>query len=89
MKDGQEGALTGTYTDKAGRTLVRREDSLYFEYACPETSELCRKYDRGGLANLPQGFQLDGAKVVYEGSLLAEGDSPSATFHLSFIMPVT
>lgn len=80
-KNGQEGALTGTYTDKAGRTLVRREDSLYFEYACPETSELCRKYDRGGLANLPQGFQLDGAKVVYEGSLLAEGDSPSATFH--------
>lgn len=57
-KDGNPGALTGTYTDKAGATLVRHEDSLYFEHA-------------GVIGNLPQNFNLSGAKVVYEGYLEA------------------
>ena len=68
-KQGHEGHLTGTYTDKSGRQLVRDEDSIYFEYDMPAASELCRRYDRGGIQNLPKGFKLDGATVVYEGYL--------------------
>lgn len=63
---GVEGCLTGTYTDRQGRELVRQEDSLYYEYDLPETQ---RKNDDGGIKNLPAGFRLDGAKVVYEGFL--------------------
>lgn len=74
-KNGRKGALTGTYTDKDGKTVERREDSIYFEYACPDKSALCKKYDNGGIANLPQGFSLDGAKVVYEGYLQSPVDN--------------
>ncbi len=66
-KDGEEGCLTGIYTDKRGRALVRREDSIYFEYAMPEKSALCNATDNGGIKNLPKGFVLSGAHVVYEG----------------------
>ena len=52
-KNGVEGALTGSYTAKDGRKLVRREDSLYFE-------------NEWAVRNLPD-FPLNGAKVVYEG----------------------
>ncbi|MBQ8948488.1 MAG: DUF4968 domain-containing protein, partial [Prevotella sp.] len=64
---GKEGHLTGTYIDKAGKKLVRDEDSIYFEYAFPATSEIAVKTDNGGIKNLPQGFNLQGANVVYEG----------------------
>ena len=57
-KDGQAGALTGTYTDKRGRTLTRREDSIYFEHS-------------GVIGNLPKGFNLDGSSVIYEGTIEA------------------
>jgi alpha-D-xyloside xylohydrolase len=57
-KDGKQGSLTGTYIDKNGRQIVRQEDSLYFE-----NSE--------EIVNLPKGFKLDGAKVVYEGYIQA------------------
>jgi len=70
-KDGNEGHLTGTYTDKDGKQLVRNEDSLYFEYAMPEGSEVCKRTDNGGIQNLPAGFALNGATVVYEGYLEA------------------
>ena len=53
-KDGQPGALTGTYTDKQGRVVQRREDSLYFE-------------NSRVIGNLPKNFRLNGSKVVYEG----------------------
>ena len=66
-KHGREGHLTGTYTDKGGHTLVRDEDSIYYEYDVPQTSALCRKYDLGGIQNLPEGFPLKGSTVVYEG----------------------
>ena len=66
-KNGAEGALTGTYTDRQGQTLVRQEDSLYFEYDMPAASALCKATDNGGIQNLPKGFNLEGAKVVYEG----------------------
>ncbi|MBR2292151.1 MAG: DUF4968 domain-containing protein, partial [Prevotella sp.] len=68
-KQGREGHLTGTYIDKNGKKLVRDEDSVYFEYAFPATSEIAVKTDNGGIKNLPQGFNLQGANVTYEGFL--------------------
>ena len=65
-KQGREGCLTGTYIDKQGNTLVRQEDSIYFEYDVPD---LATMHDKGGIRNLPKGFSLDGATVVYEGFL--------------------
>lgn len=56
-KDGLKGALTGTYTTADGKTLVRREDSLYFE------NEFVIK-------NLPD-IPLNGSRVEYEGFLEA------------------
>ena len=68
-KDGKQGSLTGTYTDKDGKTLVRQEDSIYYEHAIPEINEW---HSRDlGVDALPKGFNLDGAKVVYEGFLEA------------------
>lgn len=74
-KDGKEGQLTGTYVAKDGRKIVRGEDSIYFEYAMPETSEICNKTDKGGIQNLPKGFTLNGSKVVYEGYVEAPTNS--------------
>ena len=74
-KDGKEGQLTGTYVDKNGQEIVRDEDSIYFEYAMPETSEICNKTDKGGIQNLPKGFALNGSKVVYEGYVEAPTNS--------------
>lgn len=54
-KNGVEGALTGTYSAPGEETLVRREDSLYFE-------------NLKSAKNLPA-FKLDKAKVVYEGTI--------------------
>ena len=56
-RDGSEGALTGTYVPADGTPLVQREDSLYYE-------------DEFAIKNLPA-LRLEGAKVVYEGSLEA------------------
>jgi len=55
-KDGKEGALTGTYSSADQETLVRREDSIYFE-------------NLKSAKNLPQGFKLDNATVTYEGTI--------------------
>ncbi|MCQ2239327.1 MAG: glycoside hydrolase family 31 protein [Bacteroidaceae bacterium] len=55
-KDGNQGHLTGTYTDAKGKTLVQNEDSLYYEHAF-------------AMDGLPKDINLDGAKVVYEGYL--------------------
>ena len=74
-KDGKEGQLTGTYVDKNGQKIVRGEDSIYFEYAMPEASEICNKTDKGGIQNLPKGFALNGSKVVYEGYVEASTNS--------------
>lgn len=54
-KDGVEGALTGTYTSPHQETLVRREDSIYFE-------------NLKSAKNLPK-YRLNNAQVVYEGTL--------------------
>ena len=66
-RQGREGHLTGIYTDKSGKRLVRDEDSVYYEFDCPATSELANKTEPGGIKNLPKGFELNGATVVYEG----------------------
>ncbi|HRL16273.1 MAG TPA: glycoside hydrolase family 31 protein, partial [Prevotella sp.] len=55
--------------------IVRGEDSIYFEYAMPEASEICNKTDKGGIQNLPKGFALNGSKVVYEGYVEAPTNS--------------
>ena len=75
-RQGREVHLTGTYTDKDGRQLVRQEDSIYYEYGYPATSEIARKTDNGGIKNLPQGFNLQGATVVYEGFIEAPPSAP-------------
>ena len=69
---GREGHLTGTYIGKDGKKVVRDEDSIYYEYAYPMASEIARRTDDGGLKNLPQGFSLQGANVVYEGFIEPE-----------------
>ena len=76
-KGGKEGQLTGTYVDKNGQKIVRGEDSIYFEYAMPETSEICNQTDKGGIQNLPKGFALNGSKVVYEGYV----EAPTSSFY--------
>lgn len=73
-KQGREGHLTGTYVDKSGRCVVRDEDSLYYEFDCPATSQLARQTEQGGIRNLPKGFELNGSKVAYEGFVEAPHD---------------
>ena len=70
-KQGREGHLTGTYTDRNGRKLVRDEDSIYYEYGTPEKSQIANRTDNGGIKNLPKGLSLAGANVVYEGFIEA------------------
>ena len=82
-KQGREGHLTGTYTDAKGKRLVRDEDSIYYEYGTPEKSEIARKTDNGGIKNLPKGFNLAGANVVYEGFIEAP---VSNTYDYQFIL---
>ena len=63
-KDGKEGAVTGTYIPASGsdvETLVRREDSLYFEHLV--------RGDLSHVVNLPKDFPLFGSKVTYEGEI--------------------
>lgn len=73
-KQGKEGHLTGTYTDRHGKQLVREEDSLYYEFDCPATSEIANRTETGGIKNLPKGFRLNGSTVVYEGFIEAPTD---------------
>lgn len=53
--DGKEGALTGTYSAPGAETLVRREDSIYFENIVTAK-------------NLPA-YDLAKATVLYEGTI--------------------
>ena len=71
--NGKEGHLTGTYTDKTGRTITRDEDSIYFEYLLPAIP--LRKSGDLGEAALPKGFKLNGAHVTYEGYIQAPTDN--------------
>lgn len=60
-KDGVTGALTGTYIPARGEILVRRESSL--------AQEFLRTPQCDRVMNAPEGFEFDGARVTYEGSL--------------------
>lgn len=80
-KNGIEGGLTATYTDKDGRTLVRQEDSIYYEYDMPAKQRLL---DDGGIQNLPENFNLDGATVVYEGFIEPRSSSLISQFILYY-----
>ena len=80
-KNGNPGHLTGTYTDKDGNRLVRDEDSIYYEFDCPTTSDVANRTEPGGIKNLPKGFPLEGANVVYEGYL-----EPSVSSNYHFIL---
>ena len=63
-KEGVEGAITGTYIpskQSGAETIVRREDSLYFEHLVRKT------LDR--VVNLPEKFPYKGATVLYEGEI--------------------
>ena len=82
-KQGREGHLTGTYTDARGKKLVRDEDSIYYEYGTPAKSQIALKTDNGGIKNLPKGFNLAGANVVYEGFIEAP---VSNTYDYQFIL---
>ena len=66
-KDGKEGALTGTYVpgDKSAQTLVRREDSIYFEHLV--RADLAKRKER--VVNLPENFPFMGSQVTYEGEI--------------------
>lgn len=55
-KDGETGSLTGTYSSPGQTTLVRNEDSIYFE-------------NLKSARNLPT-FELRDAQVVYEGKII-------------------
>lgn len=72
-KDGKQGGLTGTYTDKGGKKIVRQEDSLYYEFALPDLA--IGKSTDIGVGNLPKGFALEGSHVTYEGYLTAPIDN--------------
>ncbi len=73
-KQGKEGHLTGIYTDKNGKRIVRDEDSIYYEFDCPAASQLANATEPGGIKNLPKGFALNGSKVVYEGYIESPDD---------------
>ena len=83
-KNGKEGHLTGTYTDRDGKRIVRDEDSIYYEFDCPATSQLANQTEPGGIKNLPKGFKLNGSTVVYEGYI----ETPEALreFQYHFIL---
>ncbi len=69
-KHGVKGALTGTYIPARGEILERRETSLAQEYL--RTPQCDR------VMNAPEGFEFDGSRVIYEGSL---EPSESGIFH--------
>ena len=85
-RTGKEGHLTGTYIDREGKKLVRDEDSIYYEYGTPAKSEIALKTDNGGIKNLPQGFNLAGANVVYEGYIEPIVRSQLSTLNYQFIL---
>ena len=75
-KDGNEGALTGTYVPAAesgAETIVRREDKLYFEHLM--------RGDLSKVIGLPEGFPWMGSHVTFEGEI-----EPSETGEYKFIL---
>lgn len=72
-KDGHRGHLTGTYRTADGTTIVRDEDSIYYEFALPDIA--ARGLTDIGIGNLPKNFKMKGAHVTYEGYVEAPVDN--------------
>lgn len=72
-KNGKDGFLTGTYTDKDGKRMERQEPKIYFE-------NLIRG-DLSHVINLPRDFNFAGSNVTYEGTIV-----PQETGLYKFIM---
>ena len=72
-KDGHRGHLTGTYRAADGTTVVRDEDSIYYEFALPDIA--ARGLTDIGIGNLPKNFKMKGAHVTYEGYVEAPVDN--------------
>ena len=60
-KYGSEGALTGTYRPSHGKALVRREKAVNQEYLRTPQCDV--------VLNAPEGFDFNGSRVTFEGSL--------------------
>ena len=73
-KNGKKGALTGTYREAGGKTVVRDEDSIYYEFALPKLA-IKPGFTDVGVDNLPKGFNLNGSHVTYEGYIEAPADN--------------
>ena len=76
-KEGKEGALTGTYVPSSQsntKTLVRREEKIYFEH-------LDREAHLSKVVNSPDGFPYKDSHVTYEGTL-----TPKETGTFRFIL---
>lgn len=58
-KEGNEGALTATYTHKSSGTIVRRESAIDYENLTT-------------VKNFPKNFNFNDGSVVWEGSILAD-----------------
>lgn len=75
-KKGNPGSLTGTYTstDKGVETLVRSEESIFFE-------------DIKSIKNLPKNFPLKNANVTYEGEIEApeSGDFKFTLYYAGYV----
>lgn len=72
--NGVVGGLTATYTPAQGESVVRTEDSIYYE-------------DIKTNKNLPDGFQLSGSHVTYEGALEASetGDFRFQLYYAGYV----
>ena len=60
-RQGEEGALTGTYLPAQGETLVRREKAVNQEYLRTPQCDV--------VMNSPEGFDFNGSHVVFEGAI--------------------
>lgn len=70
-KNGEEGVLTATYTNKqTGETIERRESTIDYE-------------NLALIKNFPEGFSLNGAQVTWEGKMEAAKDG-IYRFHLRY-----
>jgi len=72
-KNGEAGALTGTYVDAKGSKLERREPDMYFEHLI--------RGDLGHVINLPRDFAFQGSHVTFEGEI-----EPKQTGEHKFIL---
>lgn len=74
-KNGETGALTGTYLAADGKQLVRKEPLIYFEHLI--------RGDLSHVINLPKDFNFQGSHVTFEGEIEA-GETGAFDFILYY-----